>query len=153
MDAAQRAMYQRAAQLVKAWVKDVQGLPITLSINRLTRAIARAFADLDREAYQRGYRDAADAALEDDHPWGEILIKLANAANAGGVWFIRGASAPYFSFMLPGDSQPTYLDLIPADLVVIARFPHDDQGQPGLEFHPSFEEGDFHGYPHRSHQT
>lgn len=129
MDAA-----QRATKLVNSWVKDAQGLPITVSINRLGLAIAEAFADLEREAYERGLRTAVE--FQDQEPDQQIraLAGFANQAGARGIFLIRGATNLDFVCNLPGADLPIWSNFEDARLFLVARFPNGDGGEPGIEY-------------------
>jgi len=52
---------------------------------------------------------------------------------AEGVLIVRGAVAPGLSFTLPGMEAPAYLDIADCGLLLIARFPATDGGEPGVE--------------------
>lgn len=52
--------HERATKLVNAWAKDAQGLPLGISINRLSLAIAEALDAAEQKAYERGLRAAVE---------------------------------------------------------------------------------------------
>jgi hypothetical protein len=76
------------------------------------------------------------------------LIEAANQAGAEGAWIIRGSNKVKVKTTWPKEERPKYqpgetdasigemgffLDLAPAGVVVVMRFPAGDGGEPGIE--------------------
>ena len=77
-----------------------------------------------------------DADLLNDNALAENLAEtcdILNEIGAAGIWILRGAIAPGLAFSLPGYEAPVYLDIADAGLLLVARFPAGDGGEPGIE--------------------
>lgn len=61
------------------------------------------------------------------------VCSILGEIGAEGIWIVRGAIAPGLSFTLPGMEAPAYLDIADAGLLLVARFPATDGGEPGVE--------------------
>jgi len=61
------------------------------------------------------------------------VCNILKEIGAEGVLIVRGAIAPGLSFTLPGGGAPAYLDIADAPVLLVARFPATDGGEPGVE--------------------
>lgn len=53
---------ERTQELVNQWLnEDFFGLPITISVNRLSLAVVAAIKEAEAEAYERGYQAGKQA--------------------------------------------------------------------------------------------
>ncbi len=126
---------ERATQLMNDWLEEAQGLPLTLSINRLGLAIAEALDATEHDGYTRGLRDVAEFLDQEPRNQIQALVNLAAMAGAQGVWLVRGVENPDLIYNLPGEGLNFSLSLADASVIFIARLP-EDGGEAGIEFHP-----------------
>lgn len=130
--------HERATKLVNDWLQESQGLPITVFVNHLGLAIAKALDDAEQTAYVRGLRDFVKFLDQEPRDRIQALVRIAEMAGAQGVWLVRGIENPDLIYNLPGEDLNLTLSLADASVILIARLP-DDGGQPGIEFHTGEE--------------
>lgn len=125
-----------ARHLVQLWFTSTRNTPLNQCRDRLEHIIARALDEIDQNAYNRGFRDAVLAEIENSNGEennGNALAGYAAKAGAQGTWLIRGATNFDLLFNLAGDGLPVMLNLEDAPLIFVARFPTANGGEPGIE--------------------
>jgi hypothetical protein len=132
---------ERATELVNRWTKEAIGKPLTQGLARLGILAAEAIAAAEQAAYQRGLQ-ARELPPPSGGRVGEggeslaDLVTLAEALGAHGIWLLRGIENPDLIYNLPGDSGlPACLTIENCNMLLIARFPASDGGEPGIEYH------------------
>ena len=142
--------HRQAIQVVQNWCQEAQGLhwcqsqeaqglPITVGLARLADWVAEALDEANRTAYGRGLRDGVGFQHCRPPEQMQLLVDLAQQANAAGIWLLRDIANPDLVYNPPGDDNgivPMCLTINDARLLFIARFPAGDGGLSGIEFHP-----------------
>lgn len=121
---------ERAEKLVNEWTRWAAGRPMPLARAHLGKMIADALDDAEQAAYERGAQEAASSRPQIDD-----LVQLADQAGAEGICLVRGCKNPALIFNWEGQGFNDYLDIVDADLILLARFPRGEGGEPGIEFH------------------